>query len=155
MNKRILEILTYVMKEIRNSTFEDLDLQFILDILSKQGFSEDEIAAAMSWLMNHGENIDRLIKGHPAGLPRPIWRHLNESEMDAISPNAFSYLFHLRELELLSDDNMERIIERAVTLRSSHLTVEDMQDLIAAVVLDFETSASEGYFQFTSTRLPH
>ena len=155
MNKRILEILTYVMREIRENSFEDLDLRLVLDILAEQGFSEDEISTAMSWLMNHGESIDRLLQGYPSSVPRPVWRLLNETEQHAISPKAFSYLFHLRELELLSDDVMERIIERAVSLRATQLTVDDMQDLIAAVVLDFENSASEGYFQFTSTRLPH
>ena len=155
MNKRILEILTFMMREIRENSFEDLDLHLILDILSEQGFSEEEISTAMSWFMHHGEIIDRLMQRYPSDVPRPVWRQLNETEQDAISPKAFSYLFHLRELELLSDNNMERIIERAVNLRTLHLSVDDMQDLIAAVVLDFEKNASDGYFQFTSTSLPH
>jgi len=155
MNKRVLDILSFVMKEIRENFFGDIDLQLIIDILSDQGFTDDEISSAMSWIMNHGESIDRIIKGHPADVPKPVWRLLTETEKDIISPEAYSYLFHLRELELLSDDEMERIIERAVSLQMSQLDVKEMQDLIAAVVLDFENSASEGFFQFNSTLLPH
>ncbi len=155
MNRRLLEILTVVMKEIKENSFDEVDLQFVMDMLSERGFSETEISSAMTWLMHHGENIDRIFASKAAGVPRPIWRHLNEEERSAISPKAFSYLFHLRELELLGDNEVESIIERAVKLQMPQLDVEDMQDLIAIVVLDFDQSASGGYFQFTSNRLPH
>ncbi len=155
MNNRILDILTFVMKEIRDNIFDDIDLQFIMDVLSERGFTEEEINSAMSWLMNHGESFDRIIQGQTSEVPRPIWRHLNELEKSIISPIAYSYLFHLRELEILSDDEMEAIIDRAVRLSVPQVDVEDMQDLIALVVLDLENSAPDGYFQFTSTHLPH
>ena len=154
MKKRILEILSYVMKEIQETSVDDIDLQLIVDLLEEQGFSEEDISHAMTWLLQHGESIDRIIP-EELGLPRPIWRQLNESESEAISPGAFSYLFRLRELELLNDDLMEKIIERATSLQMSQLTIEEMQDLIAAVVLDFESNTSQGFFQFTSNRLPH
>lgn len=155
MNKRLLEIIASVMKEIRENSLENIDLQFIMDVLLERGFSEDDITSAMVWLMNHGESIDRLQKNKDSNVPRPIWRHLNEIERSAISPEAFSYLFQLREMQLLNDDDMETIIERAVSLKTHSLDVADIQDLIALVVLDFENSASEGYFQFTANRLPH
>ncbi len=155
MNKRFLDILSFVMKEIRDNAFGEIDLQLILDILSEQGFSDEEISTAMSWLLNHGESIDRIIKGHPSDIPRPIWRELNEIEKEIISPEAYGYLFQLRELELVTDDMMELIIERAVSLQLASIDVKEMQDLIAAVVLDFENSASDGYFQFNSNMLPH
>ena len=155
MNKRILEILTFVMKEIQQNFFDDVDLEFLMNILSERGFSDDEIQSAMGWLMNHGDKLDISYKNKNSGIPRPLWRHLNEMEHSAISSEAFSYLFHLRELNLLSDDDMETIIDRAVNLHVPQMDIEDMQDLIAVVVLDFENSASNGYFQFTSTGLRH
>ncbi|MBN2000066.1 DUF494 family protein [candidate division KSB1 bacterium] len=155
MNRRVLEILTYVMQELRETPLEDIDLQLVVDILSEQGFSDEDISVAMSWLMNDYDRAVQVTSGHPPGIPRPLWRMLSDSERSAISPNAFSYLIKLRELELLSDDMMENIIEKAVNLPSLYVDVEQMQDLIAAVVLDFENSASEGYFQYTVTRLPH
>jgi len=155
MNKRLLDIIATIMREIRENSFENIDLQFVVELLLERGFAEEDVTAAMVWLMHHGETIDRLIKNKSNQVPRPIWRNLHESEKSAITPEAFSYLFHLRELELLSDDDMETIIERAVNLKSPSLDVEDIQDLIALVVLDFERSASDGYFQFTATRLPH
>lgn len=155
MNKRILEIIAYVIREIRDTSFDNIDLQLIMDILLERGFSEDDISAAMVWLVNHGETIDRLVKSKASSVPRPVWRHLNDSERQAISPEAFSYLFHLRELDILNDDDMESIIERAVNMKLPNLDVQDMQDLIVMVVLDFEQNASAGYFQFTTNRLSH
>ncbi len=154
MNKRFLDILTFIINEIREQSRADVDLQTLVDMLEDEGFSEDEITSAMSWLMSHGENLDRVVGGG-VGFPRPLWRTLNDVEREAISPNAFSYLFHLRDLNLLSDDSMEKVIERAVGLRLFQMNVDEMKDLIAAIVLNFEDSASKGYFQFTSTSYPH
>ena len=155
MDKRFLDVLTFVLSEIRENSNGDIDLQAVVDILEDEGFSEDEISSAMSWIMGHGDQLDRITTKVKNSVPRPLWRALNEMEEEAISPKAFSYLFHLRELNVLTDDNMERIIDRAVGLRLLHINVEDMKDLVAAVVLEFEDSAAKGYFQFTSTQYPH
>ena len=155
MEKKILEVLTYIMQEIRQNSIIDIDLQLIMDLLAERGFSDNEISSTMSWLMNHSESMDRIFRGTPSETPRPIWRHLNELEKKIITPTAFSYLFHLRELQLLSDDDMEKIIERATNLQLSQVNEEDIQNLITAVVLDIENNASGGYFQFNSTQMPH
>jgi len=155
MNKRTLEIIAYMIREIRETSFDDIDLQLIMDILQEKGFSENEISAAMVWLVNHGETIDRMNKTGSSAVPRPVWRQLNEFERTAISPEAFGYLFHLRELNILNDDDMESIIERAVNMKLPKLDIQDMQDLIVMVVLDVAQNASAGYFQFTANRLSH
>ncbi|MBN2357736.1 DUF494 family protein [candidate division KSB1 bacterium] len=155
MKKDLLEIISSVIKEIRENSEEDVDLHFIVEMLIERGFSEEDISDAMVWLMHHEETIERYVKDRGTNLPRAVWRTLHETESEAISPEAFSYLFHLRELELLSDDDMELIIERAVSLKTPSLDVEEIQDLIALVILDFENSVLKGYFQFTANRLPH
>jgi uncharacterized protein Smg (DUF494 family) len=155
MDKRFLDVLTFVLNEISENSDADLDLQTVIDVLEEEGFSEDEISSAMSWIMNHGDQLDRLTTEQKSNIPRPVWRSLNEIEAETISPKAYSYLFHLRELNILTDDNLEKVIDRAVDLRLLRMSVEDMKDLVAAVVLNFEDSAAKGYFQFTSTRYPH
>ena len=155
MNKRFLEIMNLVVSEMRENSLGDLDMQALYDILVEEGFSEEEISLAMAWLLNNEDDLPNLPATARDLMPRPIWRKLNEVERDAISPKAFSYLFHLRELDILTDDSMEKVIDRAVNLRLDSMNVDDMKDLIAAVVLDFEESASKGYFQFTTTRSRH
>ncbi len=155
MDKKFLDIITFVIKEIRENSDGDIDLQTVVDILEDEGFSDEEISSAMSWIMDHGEQLDHMPTEHRGTYPRPVWRSLNEIEQSTISPTAYSYLFHLREQNILSDDSMEKVIDRAVSLRLIQMTVEDIKDLIAAVVLNFEDSAAKGYFQFTSTHYPH
>ena len=60
MDKRFLDVLTFVLNEIRENNDGDIDLQTVVDILEDEGFSEDEISSAMSWLMDHGEQLDRV-----------------------------------------------------------------------------------------------
>ena len=155
MDKRFLDVLTFVLNEISENSDGDLDLQTVIDVLEEEGFSEDDISSAMSWILNHGDQLDRITTEQKSNIPRPVWRSLNEIEGESITPKAYSYLFHLRELNILSDDNLEKVIDRAVNLRLMRMNVEDMKDLVAAVVLNFEDSASKGFFQFTATRYPH
>jgi len=154
MNKKLFDVLELVLKEIRENVVGEVQLQTIIDMLYEHGFSDDEISLAMSWLLSSGDNLQQLVGSAPEGLPRPLWRNLNDEEREAISPSAYSFLFHLRELELLSDNKMEQVIDRAVRLNTSYLGVEDMKELITAVVLDYEDNASSGYFQFLSTSSP-
>ncbi|MBN1482676.1 DUF494 family protein [candidate division KSB1 bacterium] len=155
MDKKFLDIITIVLDEIRENANGDIDLQNVIEVLEDEGFSEDEISFVMTWIMNHGDQIDRITTEQQSTIPRPVWRSLNEIEAQSISPKAFSYLFHLRELHILTDDNMEQVIDRAVDLRFLQMSIEDIKDLVAAVVLNFEDSAAKGYFQFTSTHYPH
>ncbi len=71
MNKRFLDILTFIINEIREQSRADVDLQTLVDMLEDEGFSEDEITSAMSWLMSHGENLDRVVGGGAGGLACP------------------------------------------------------------------------------------
>lgn len=155
MKRNILDILTFIMSEIQSNPLQDIDFNSMVETLEEHGYSDEEISAAMDWISLHGDNIDRLVATPHPNVPRPVWRQLGDTEKNAISPNAFGYLFRLRELELLRDDQMEAIIDRAVNLDLPSLNVEDMQDLIAIVVLDYENNASKGLFQFSINRLPH
>jgi len=155
MNKRFLDILSFIMNELQENSLSDLDMQVLYDMLVDEGFTEDDISLAMAWLLNNEDELYNFNIENKSSRPRPIWRSLNEVEREAISPKAFSFLFHLRDIGILSDDSMENVIDRAVNLRLNAVDVEDMKELIAAVVLDFEASASKGYFQFTSTRSLH
>ena len=154
MDKRFLDVLNFVLDEMNENGTNDLDLETIVDVMQDEGFSDDEIQSAMSWIMNNGDSFEQS-SIQLNSVPRPMWRALNEIEEQTISPKAYSYLFHLRQLNILSDDNMEKVIDRAVDLRLFNMNVEDMKDLVAAVVLNFEDSASKGFFQFTTTRYPH
>jgi uncharacterized protein Smg (DUF494 family) len=154
LDKRFLDVLNFVLDEMNESSTGDLDLETIVDVMQDEGFSDDEIQSAMSWIMNHGDGFESNTVPL-SNVPRPMWRALNEIEEQTISPKAYSYLFRLRQLNVLTDDNMEKVIDRAVDLRLFNMNVEDMKDLVAAVVLNFEDSASKGYFQFTTTRYPH
>ncbi len=154
MNKRFLDVLNFVLDEMSEDSSGDLDLETMVDAMQDEGFSDDEIQSAMSWIMSNGDSLERSSIQFSAVSP-PIWRMLNEIEEQSIPPKAYSYLLKLRRLNILTDDNLEKVIDRAVDLRLFNMNVEDMKDLIAAVVLNFEDSASKGYFQFTTTRYPH
>ena len=155
MDKKLFDVLEMVLKELEESYAGEIPVQHVIDFLEEQGFTEDEISLAMSWLLGDENTAQNFVDKPEKTFPRPMWRSLNEDEQEAISPNAFGYLFRLRELEILTDTMMERIIDQAVRLHTNNLDVEDMKELVTAVVLEYEDNASSGFFQFMSNQNPH
>jgi uncharacterized protein Smg (DUF494 family) len=155
MNRRILKALAYLFRELSYNQLEDLDLQMVTDLLMEQGFSDEEISIALTWIGDQNEWDNTYDPLEFQGLPRPVWRQLNDAEQDVLSPKAFGYLVHLRESNVLGDAEMEMVIDHAIRLDIPQMSIEDMQDLIAVVMLDVESNASHGFFQFTPNRLPH
>ena len=56
MNERVVEILIYIMSEIRRNRNVTTKLDILSDSLIEKGYSESEISSAFSWLMDRLNN---------------------------------------------------------------------------------------------------
>ena len=130
MKERIVEILIYIMSELRGSTaMGEIDLR---DLRNK-GYTQSEINAALSWLsdtMQTGENGASKISRPSAGSKRI----LHETERNVITTEGYGYLIQLRELGLLDDAGLETIIERAMMSGYESVTLNELQELVASVL---------------------
>lgn len=153
--ERVIEIIVFLLAEIRlNKQLADIDLK----PLTKQGFSQSEISTAFSWL------FDKIAASSMEQAPVVLattftpegnvetsrsyadgpYRVYHEAERNIIAVEAQGYLLQLRELGLLSDNELEMVIDRIMMSGVPAVTLLEMKELVAAMVFDFDDSTRMG-----------
>lgn len=133
MYEKIVEILIYVLNEVRrtNKPLGEIDVS----VLQRKGYTETEITTAFSWLFDRLKGVPDDRQMFEEGRAESF-RILHSAEQYVISPKAFGYLLQLRELNLLSSNQLEMVIDRAMMSGLEQLSISDIQDVVASVLFD-------------------
>jgi uncharacterized protein Smg (DUF494 family) len=139
MQEKIVEILIYVLSELKktNKPISEVDIAS----LEKKGYTQSEISTAFSWLvdrLNFTSGTTQISAAYRSGS----FRILDGAEKHAISPEAFGYLIQLRELNVISEIELELIIERSILSGFERLNPSEMQSVVASVLFDLGNRAS-------------
>ncbi len=137
MKEKIVEILIYLMTEIReNKHMTDIDL----GTLTRKGYTQTEISAALSWLY---ESMHITEAGTRVSVPVPgSWRVLHEAEKQVIGIEGYGYLVQLRTLGIIDDADLETVIERAMMSGYERLSFEDIREVVGSVILTHQGDGS-------------
>ena len=140
MNERIIDIILYLVTQIRQETPIEL-----IDVnrLAADGYTEAEIGAACSWL------VDRATFGSvdSPGTIRRMFRVLHDSERALFRPDAYGYLLQLFEIGLIDNTELETVINRAHVAGLYALTIAEVKALIGLLL------AESGDMSFGGSRL--
>jgi uncharacterized protein Smg (DUF494 family) len=140
MQEKIVEILIYLIGEIRKNTpITDIDLS----VLSQRGFSTTEISTAFNWLfekISHGENIVT----ETGEISSTSHRVLHDAERMVITSEAYGYMIQLRELGLISDMDIEVIIDRIMMSGYPTVDGEEIKSHVAALLAENDDSLNGG-----------
>lgn len=137
MNERVVEILAYIMTEIRGQKSNPDKLALISRDLLQRGYSQHEISFAFSWLFERyrGET-EEVFSISPAASGS--FRVLHELERAVIAPEAYGYLLQLKQLRLVTDVEIENIIERAMMAGAARVTTAEVKALVASTLFSPE-----------------
>lgn len=133
MQEKLVEILIYVLNEVRksNKPIDEIDVSF----LEQNGFTKSEIGFVFSWLFDRLNRKINISKQYDDETQKSF-RVLHNAEKIAISPDAYGYLIELRELSIISNSEIESIIERALLSGFEQIDVPAIQYVIASVLFD-------------------
>ena len=139
MNERVVEILIYLMHEIRQKRGSIELMDGISKDLIGKGYTENEINAAFSWLFERfkSDNEDILVNEE---ADVNSYRMLSDIERLVVSSEAFGYLIQLRQLRLIEQSEMEQIIERAMMLGVGSIGIEEIKTVVAALFFNSDDS---------------
>lgn len=131
MKERVVEILVYLMAEIdANKRLSDINLESLME----RGYTQSEISAAFSWLYDNLLVRDGFVeRGAPPS--KESRRIFHEAEKLMIGTDAQGYLMQLFEIGLLDNRDLESIIERAMMSGFEKLSLEEVQEIAAGVLL--------------------
>ncbi len=130
MKEKVVEILVFIMSEIQeNKRLQEIDISE----LKNKGYTQSEISAAFTWLYDNIQQGDAQ-RSRAKDIARGSHRVFHEAERQILSTEAQGYLMQLRELGLLDDNDLETVIERAMMSGYQKLSVEEVRDVVTAVL---------------------
>ncbi len=131
MHEKIVEILIYVLNEVRktNKPIGEIDFK----ALERKGYTQSEISTAISWLY---ERLvpEREVAEHKKEFRPPSFRVLHPAERYILSQDAYGYLIQLHELNILSDQELELVIERAMLSGYEQITSAEIQSMVSSIL---------------------
>jgi uncharacterized protein Smg (DUF494 family) len=131
MHEKIVEILIYVLNEVRKSNKPLGEIDF--KALERKGYTQSEISTAISWLYERLKP-ERDIAEHRLEFRPPSFRVLHPAERFILSQDAYGYLIQLRELHILSDQELELVIERAMLSGYEQITTPEIQSIVSSIL---------------------
>ena len=130
MKEKVVEILIYLMSAMHdNKRLADIDMAD----LQSQGYTQTEISAAFSWLYDNmpGQPAPSAARSATALGSRRLF---HEAEKALLSPDGQGYLIQLTELGLLTQRDMETVIERVMMAGYEQLSASELRAIVAAVL---------------------
>jgi len=133
MNERVVEILIFLMQEIRENRRGMEHIDGISKDLVQQGYTENEINAAFSWLFERFESDTEKIYASKKDFRLQSYRVLHDVEKLVISTEAYGYILQLQRLSLIDQSDVEQIIERAMMLGGGRIGINDIKSIVASM----------------------
>jgi uncharacterized protein Smg (DUF494 family) len=155
MTERVVEILVYIMSEIRDGKPAPNNLEIISRDLMQRGYTENEISSAFSWLYERSQDESEELVRHAGPTLEGSFRLLHDLERLVISPEGYGYLLQLKHLGILSDAEVEQTIERAMMLGATHLSEADIKSLVASTLFNLEGASEGSFFVFEDSAVVH
>lgn len=134
MNERVVEILIYIMNELRRDRKYSQKLDLLSKNLIQEGYTESEISSALTWLLDRVNfDSEELVERESPAL-KHSFRHLHEIEKSIISAEAYGYIIQLKELHILESLDVEEVLERALMLGTSAVGIDAIRSIVVSVL---------------------
>jgi uncharacterized protein Smg (DUF494 family) len=103
--------------------------------LQNMGYSEQEITTAYTWFLDQYNGATEQYFSNFPGKHASI-RVLTDTERLRISPEAYSFLIKLLNSKVISDEQLEMIIERITFFNAEPMSLDQIKLIASAVVFD-------------------
>ena len=130
-NRLLMQMIERILAE--PGSVEDMDS--LVEYLSMLGFTSAEVGHAMGWLLSaRADTGETSPLGRVGRAPRSI-RVLHETEACLLTTTAQGYLLQLRELGVLDDAMVEKVIQAALVGGDEVLDRDEVAEIAASVIL--------------------
>jgi len=134
MFERIIEILIYFIEQLeRTHDIERVDISPLL----KQGFSNSEISTAISWFY---DNISLKSTNYITPTENNSFRIFTDDEQLMFTKEAWADLVRLQAMGILTNDDLEVIIEKLTFAGPSKVDVSHLRHYVAIKIFNAELS---------------
>lgn len=135
MTGKVLEVLAELISGIKHD-FGKTNI-----VIETQKYDKKVIAAAYSWIY---EKVTRDIIHDQDVFSAESFRLLSTDELNKIGEANYSYLFHFYNIGLITNDDMELIIEQLMFFNEEEISNESINILILGLFLDIDSHTLPG-----------
>ncbi len=138
MQEKIIEIIVYILSEIRNSKpINEIDTIK----LNSDGYTDAEINTAFAWIFSKINSGETLFSEQPkkAGSHR----FFHNAEKNILTTEAIGYLIQMKELRIISDMEREEIIDKVLLSGYQKAGVEEIKIIISSMLLEMKDEYNE------------
>lgn len=149
MQERIIEIIIFLLEQFQQKPDKDSRTDLSKDLVSR-GYTDHEINLAFSWVTNHlqtrtMENAGDYVNADPVEDV--------DLEKLIITPEAYGYLIQVYHLGMLKEYDIEDVIDRALSVGSNHITLDDVKKVTASIMFNSEPGSNDMFFQSGSNSI--
>ncbi|MFQ5865618.1 MAG: DUF494 family protein [bacterium] len=155
MNERVVEILILIMSEIKRNRDRAKNLELLSKDLMQRGYTENEISSAFSWLLNRLDGESEELIQNQGPTSDQSFRLLHEIERSIISTEAYGYVIQLKELGIIDEMDVEQVLEKAMMMGTSQVSVADIKSIVASILFINENFRDGMYFLFEENPVIH
>lgn len=135
MQERVIEIILFLISELRSDKrLNDVDIS----LLTRNGYTQSEISSAFSWFF---EKLS--VEQSPVNISESTsssYRMLSKNEKMIIDTQAHGYLIQCQQLGLLTNFDIEIIIERIHLAGFTSVGISEMKSFVAGYLFDTDNN---------------
>ncbi len=141
--QRVVGLVMQLLKEIREQHLQLEDVEILSDDLIRQGYTENEINAAISWVFSRLDGVNPSDILYKADSAKTSFRVLHPAEKAVIQPDAYGALLEMLSIGMISAEDTERIIERAMAF-GGPLDAEEIHLIVHSHLFEGGSQAEGG-----------
>jgi len=143
------------MNELQIYEIKNDEIGLLAQFLSEKGYTAAEIRAAMFWLIDRKYSLNDSFDLAEWSRLSQTFRVFNEIESRIITPPAHGYLLQLLELGLISEIEMERVLEQATTSGLAAVGVREMEAIASVVLLETDRIPHGTFYHYDHSIVRH
>ncbi|QCI19009.1 DUF494 family protein [Buchnera aphidicola] len=133
----MFEILIYLFETyVHNESAISIDYEILTNDLSDMGFQEKDIYNALRWLKNLSYYKKSNVTSISLSSDQISTRIYNQEELLKLNADCRGFILFLEQLEILTLDTREMIIERVMALEINELNLEDLKWIVLIVLFN-------------------
>jgi uncharacterized protein Smg (DUF494 family) len=131
LDERIMHLVSLITDQVQ--TKQDLfsNEGKIMDSLMSSGYRLHEADAALTLLQALSQNDDDRIAGEERVVLKEGMRSMNTEERSRFTIEAFGFITKLSHLNIISEEQREEILDKALSIHSGRIGLSQMKSLLA------------------------
>jgi uncharacterized protein Smg (DUF494 family) len=131
VDERMITLFSYIAEQVQNKRQLFDDEGMIMQALLNQGCLPQEVDAALTLMQRLVQIQDEESFGPDDSIDAPSMRTMNREERDRFTVDAFGLITKITNLGLISEDQREELLERAMNQYTDRIGIDHVKSVVA------------------------